>query len=159
MLSRGLWQKVINRYKRNMLEMDGNSSLSSDLKRCFFIGLGIGAGILASSYLIKKLKEQDNGRQLVVALNQMTYEIKELRMSLVHHFQRTASAFSNEQVLTSRKRRYKPKDVSQQEQVRKNVAVLEDESSSDDDFFDLPDEEIDIEQSNKNERYMFISQL
>ena len=152
MFSRVLWRKVLKRYKK-ILGMEANTSLPSNVKRCFFIGLGLGTGLVASAYVAKKLYEQNNSRELVFALNQVTNEIKELRVSMVQHFERTASEFSNEQVLTSVKRRYRLGNV-QQEVLRENETLPQDDSSSEDDFFDLLDEEIDIEQSNESERYI-----
>lgn len=149
MFSRVLWRKVLKRYKK-ILGMEANTSLPSNVKRCFFIGLGLGTGLVASAYVAKKLYEQNNSRELVFALNQVTNEIKELRVSMVHHFERTASEFSNEQVLTSVKRRYRLGNV-QQQVLRENETLPQDDSSSEDDFFDLLDEEIDIEQSNESE--------
>jgi uncharacterized membrane-anchored protein YhcB (DUF1043 family) len=144
MLSRVLWLKILRRYRRNILGMDANSSLPSNVKRCFFIGLGVGTGVVVTAYVAKKLHERSNNRELVLALNQVTNEIKELRMSMVQHFQRTASAFSNEQALTSTRRKYRRTD-SKQELLNRE----EEESSSDDYFFDLIDDEIEEDQSNQ----------
>ena len=129
--------------------MEVDTSLSSNLKRCFFIGLGFGTGLAVSFYLAKKLNERTSSPELVTALNQVTDEIKQLRVAMVHHFERTASSFSNEEILTNPKRRVK----ITQEVLRETEAVAEqDESSSEDDFFDLLDEDIDIEQN--HERYI-----
>lgn len=147
MVYRALWLKILKRYK-SVLRMEANNSLPSNLKSCFFIGLGIGTGLVFSFYVAKKLNKRTSRPELVTALNQVTDEIKELRVAMVHHFERTASAFSNEQILTNTTRRVRIHN----ELVRESEAVPEqDESSSEDDFFDLFDEDINIEQN--HERY------
>ena len=155
MLSRVLWLKVLKRYRRNILGMDANTTVACSVKRCFFIGLGIGTGIAVSAYIAKKLHEQSNNNELVLALDRVTDEIKELRVSMIQHFERTASAFSNEQALTSTKKKYKQTNIQQEVLNRESEALPGEErleSSSDDDFYDLTDEEIEEDESNENER-------
>ena len=148
MVYRALKLNILKRYK-SVLRMETDNYLPSNLKRCFFIGLGIGTGLAVSFYAAKKLNQRTSRPELVTALNQVTDEIKELRVAMVHHFERTASAFSNEQILTNTARRVRIQD----ELVRQSEAVPEqDESSSEDDFFDLFDEDVDIEQN--HERYV-----
>ena len=153
MLSRVLWLKILKRYKR-ILSMDANTSLTSNIRNGFFIGLGIGTGIAISAYIAKKFHQQSDSRELVLALNQVKNEIKELRVSMVHHFERTASAFSNEQALTSAKVRYRRGDIQHEVLSKQSEALQDEESSSDDDFFDLLDDETEQEQSYENERYI-----
>ena len=145
MLSRVFLLKRLQRFKRVQTSMESHNTLPENLKRCFFIGLGIGTGIVATAYVVKKLNERQNSQEVVLALNRVTDEIKELRISLIHHFERTASEFSNEQGLSSTKRRYKRDDIKR-EILRETEALPEDESSSDDDFFDLfDDDDVKIE--------------
>ena len=152
MLSRVLWLKILKRYRRNILFMDANTTVACNVKRCFFIGLGIGTGITVSAYIAKKLHEQSNNNELVLALNRVTHEIKELRVSIIQHFERTASAFSNEEALTSTKRKYKQTKMQQEVLDRESEVLPEEESSSDDDFYDLlDDDEIEEDQSNESE--------
>ncbi|XP_028396155.1 regulator of microtubule dynamics protein 1-like isoform X2 [Dendronephthya gigantea] len=142
MLSRTIWLRILKRYK-GVQGMESTSSLPSNVKRCFFIGLGIGTGVAVGAYVVKKISEQNSNREVVLALNQVTNEIKELRVSMVQHFERTASAFSNEQALTS-KRKYNRVNVSRT--VIGEPGAMQVESSSEDDFFDLFDEDIESEQ-------------
>ena len=119
--------------------METSNSLPSTAKRCFFIGLGIGTGVAVGAYVAKKISDQNSNREVVLALNQVTNEIKELRVSMVQHFERTASTFSNEQVFTSRKE-YDSVNISRT--VIGETREMPEESSSEDDFFDPFDEDI-----------------
>lgn len=114
-----------------------NRQLSSFFGRCLFVGLGLGTGIAIGIYIAKKLSQIDRTGEIVLALNDVSHEIKELRSSVLMHLEKTTlidrsrklyRQVSNHEVTTAISD-YLPADEA-------------DESSSEEDFFDLQDDEL-----------------
>lgn len=124
---RKLWMKF-------NLPMEKLLQPSSFMGRCLCVGLGLGTGIAIGVYVAKQLSQIDRTGEIVLALNGVSHEIKELRRSVMIHLEKTT--------LIDRSRKLYRQVSNHEVTTAISDYVAADESSSEDDFYDLHDDEL-----------------
>lgn len=134
--------RTLTKFNASMIMEKQNSPATWG--RCFFLGLGIGTGITIGLYVAKKLSQSNCSHELVLAVNDMSHEIRELRSCLMINYEKTNSS-------DRLKKLYRC--VSSHEVTTKTEYLAPEESSTEDDFFDLQE---DDEQISNSERLLFL---